>query len=243
MLCGLGRTFFMIVSPWKPRSPVFVKSCYFSSSPTRKNLEKRHCQCICVMQLSKPHNVSLGLLQYFALWSARQPRADTAEGSEQSHKADCAWSQYNSCHPDSRFRICTGCRWPNVSTSRWWYMPSSRKSTKIIWGFSASRQFTTLPLATWAPWWRSDLPVVPCVPRPVHEDWSHQQKGKRFENSSFSRVAPSLWNVLPRELNVLSSVNAFRRQLKTYIFKKHYQFILLLLLDLIYLRYPVRYII
>ena len=41
------------------------------------------------------------LLQCFALWSARQPCAATAEGSDESRKADCAWLQNSYYHPNN----------------------------------------------------------------------------------------------------------------------------------------------
>lgn len=49
--------------------------------------------------------------------------------------------------------------------------------------------------------------------------------GKRLRESSFSRIAPSLWNALPAELRGLTSKNAFKRQLKTYLFKTHYHLV------------------
>ena len=40
--------------------------------------------------------------------------------------------------------------------------------------------------------------------------------------NAFCNVAPTLWNRLPAELRDIESQNIFRKKLKTYLFKKHY---------------------
>ncbi|KAL9968930.1 hypothetical protein ACROYT_G021081 [Oculina patagonica] len=50
-------------------------------------------------------------------------------------------------------------------------------------------------------------------------------KGKMLStlgNRSFSVAAPKLWNVLPVELRQATSLDCFKSQLKTYLFKKYF---------------------
>ena len=45
---------------------------------------------------------------------------------------------------------------------------------------------------------------------------------KTYGDGAFSVVAPKLWNQLPPELRGVTSVDQFRRHLKTYLFKLAY---------------------
>ena len=46
-----------------------------------------------------------------------------------------------------------------------------------------------------------------------------------YGERSFSKAAPSLWNALPYHIRASSTLNAFKRDLKTHIFTAHYEHI------------------
>ena len=46
---------------------------------------------------------------------------------------------------------------------------------------------------------------------------------KKYGQRAFSHAAPKLWNALPYSLRHLNTTAAFKRQLKTYLFKNYYQ--------------------
>lgn len=79
----------------------------------------------------------------------------------------------------------------------------------------------------YAPQYISDLlsPYIP--PRPLRSagqdmldlpDWRLETYGKR----AFAYGAPTLWNALPRDMIRADTVDAFKRNLKLYLFKRHY---------------------
>ena len=45
-------------------------------------------------------------------------------------------------------------------------------------------------------------------------------KRKTFSDRSFSVVGPKYWNELPNELSILMTLESFRRNLKTYLFRE-----------------------
>ena len=48
------------------------------------------------------------------------------------------------------------------------------------------------------------------------------RSAKTTGDRAFSVAAPFLWNSLPESLRTVSSVNIFKKQLKTYLFKQAY---------------------
>ena len=48
------------------------------------------------------------------------------------------------------------------------------------------------------------------------------RSAKTTGNRAFSVAAPFLWSSLPESLRAVSSVNIFKKQLKTYLFKQAY---------------------
>ena len=46
---------------------------------------------------------------------------------------------------------------------------------------------------------------------------------KSFDDRAFSIAGPKLWNDLPLEVRQSASVNAFKRALKTHLFKQAYE--------------------
>jgi hypothetical protein len=55
---------------------------------------------------------------------------------------------------------------------------------------------------------------------------SHTYKCKAFGGRSFSSVAPNLWNGLPSSLRAISDEQAFKRALKTHLFKITFDWLL-----------------
>ena len=47
-------------------------------------------------------------------------------------------------------------------------------------------------------------------------------KGKTFAARSFSYAGPTLWNDLPDYLRKIENAETFRKELKTYLFKKSF---------------------
>ena len=46
--------------------------------------------------------------------------------------------------------------------------------------------------------------------------------GERFGAKSFSVAGPRLWNGLPVDLRAITSLDTFKKHLKTHLFRKHY---------------------
>ena len=46
--------------------------------------------------------------------------------------------------------------------------------------------------------------------------------GEKFGSKSFCVAGPRFWNKLPAELREISSLNTFKKHLKTHLFQKHY---------------------
>ena len=46
--------------------------------------------------------------------------------------------------------------------------------------------------------------------------------GEKFGSKSFCVAGPRFWNRLPAELRENSSLDTFKKYLKTYLFRKHY---------------------
>ena len=63
---------------------------------------------------------------------------------------------------------------------------------------------------------RSQGPLAPDrLEKPAH-------KGVRMGGRSFSVTAPHLWNQLPGNIRNIKSIDTFKKQLKTYLFREHY---------------------
>ena len=46
--------------------------------------------------------------------------------------------------------------------------------------------------------------------------------GEKFGSKSFCVAGPRFWNRLPAELREISSLDTFKKHLKTHLFQKHY---------------------
>ena len=46
--------------------------------------------------------------------------------------------------------------------------------------------------------------------------------GERFGAKSFSVAGPRLWNGIPVDHRAMTSLNTFKKHLKTHLFRKHY---------------------
>ena len=72
------------------------------------------------------------------------------------------------------------------------------------------------------------LTVNPTSNRSTHSNSKFKQlivpftKRKTFADRSFSVIGPKYWNELPNELCMLMNLESFRRNLKTYLFRKAY---------------------
>ena len=50
-----------------------------------------------------------------------------------------------------------------------------------------------------------------------------KSRTRSFGDRSFSRAAPRLWNSLPKNIRLLSSLSKFKSELKTYLFSEHFK--------------------
>ena len=72
------------------------------------------------------------------------------------------------------------------------------------------------------------LTVNPTSNRSTHLNSKFKQlivpftKRKTFADRSFSAVGPKYWNELPNELHMLTNLESFKRNLKTYLFCEAY---------------------
>ena len=79
-----------------------------------------------------------------------------------------------------------------------------------------------------APDYLSDISVIPELRRMLRSSNKYKQlvvprvKRKTFAARSFSIMAPSLWNELPQALWKANSVEIFKAELKTLLFRRYY---------------------